>query len=176
MTVLPFLPCLWGFGTVHWQVVSFNDLWLKLAREVPRGAPTPAPREQEDWPVLWQYWESIMLMVANECTLGNCSPHSRAIFSHLHIDGRRTVAALIRLCWNTLEMDFYLLSTLLLSFLHLLFSLIFALQRNCMENGLLKWFCLRIVVISDSIYCVLDILWCHLVTLQQTWNDKMGPK
>lgn len=33
----------------------------------------PQSERHREWPVLWQDWESIMLMVANECTWGNCS-------------------------------------------------------------------------------------------------------
>lgn len=112
------LHSLWGPGTVHWLVVSFKDLWLKLAREVPRES-SGAERHRE-WPVLWQDWESIMLTVANECTWGNCSPHSRAIFYHLHIDGRRTLATFIWLWWSTMEIHSCVFLSLLMQLTHFL--------------------------------------------------------
>lgn len=52
---------------------------IEVRSQSPQRIP-PQSEKHSEWPVLWQYWESIMLMVANECTWGKYSPHSRSIF------------------------------------------------------------------------------------------------
>lgn len=63
----------------------------------------PESERHREWPVLWQDWESIMLMVANECTWGNCSRTQGPFFSFAYWwqkDSGHFHPALMKDCWN----------------------------------------------------------------------------